>query len=119
MRLLIIVISASFIVSSCATSVQNPIPATQPPVTTTQNSGAQVQPPLTESLSGANDEYDPIFNGIETKKIHIVHHTGKTTTVAFINSEAKAVDVNIEFASGGNLRLSQIIAPDGTMDGPF
>lgn len=74
-----------------------------------------------ENLSGSNNEYDPIFDGIETKTIHIKHTSGTPTTVAFINSEAKAVDVRITFpnASGANLRWSQVVMPDGTMDGPF
>ena len=38
-----------------------------------------------------------------------------------MNSEAKSIEVSIVFpsASGANLRLSQIILPTGTMDGPF
>ncbi|NRH20891.1 hypothetical protein HOO68_02510 [Candidatus Gracilibacteria bacterium] len=88
--------------------------------TITPGSG-DIQPPLVENLTGSGDEYNPIFNGIEKKVIHIKHTSGKPTTIAFINSEAKSVEIAITFpsASGANLRWSQVVLPDGTMDGPF
>lgn len=80
-----------------------------------------IQSPLVEDLSGSGDLYSPIFNGLQTKVIRIKHTSRVPTTIAFINSEAKSVEVSITFlnATGSNLRWSQVILPDGTMDGPF
>ena len=81
-----------------------------------------VQSPLQETLSGSHDAYYAIFNGLGTKVIHAEHISGVPTEISFINSEAKSMEVAIEFPetqSGTNLRLSQIVMPDGTMDGPF
>lgn len=86
------------------------------------NTGSQThQYPFAENFTGSTDTYNPIFKGIEKKVIRIRHTSGKPTIVTFINSEAKAVEVSITFptASGANLRWSQVILPDGTMDGPF
>lgn len=89
--------------------------------TGTTSTGGDIQPPLTEDVSGSGGTYYPIFNGLETRTIHVMHQTGASTTVSFINSEARAVAVTIAFpsASWANLRLSQIVMPDGKMDGPF
>ena len=80
------------------------------------------QQPLVENLSGSGDVYYPIFHGLETKIIPIKHRTGVETKISFINSEATSMRVLITFpktATGGNLRLAQIVMPDGQMDGPF
>lgn len=116
MRNFFILVSVSLLLWSCTFSPQKESPAL-----TDSGVSVSVQEPLVENLSGSNNEYDPIFDGIETKTIHIKHTSGTPTTVAFINSEAKAVDVRITFpnASGANLRWSQVVMPDGTMDGPF
>lgn len=92
---------------------------TQP--TQTDTGSMEYQPPLVENLSGTNDEYNPIFNGLESKVINIDHRSGTPTKVAFINSEATVMRVVVSFPDGqsGNLRWSQVIMPDGTMDGPF
>lgn len=86
------------------------------------NTGSQThQYPFAENFTGSTDTYNPIFKGIEKKVIRIRHTSGKPTIVTFINSKAKSVEVSINFltASGTNLRWSQVILPDGTMDGPF
>jgi hypothetical protein len=51
----------------------------------------------------------------------VKHTTGVKTKIAFINSEAKSLRVSVTFpgSATGNLRLSQIVMPDGNMDGPF
>lgn len=80
------------------------------------------QDPLVENLTGSGDAYYPIFHGLETKVIRVKHTTGVKTKIAFINSEAKSMHVIVSFPegfSGANLRLSQIVMPDGNMDGPF
>ncbi len=79
------------------------------------------QPPLTENLSGSGDAYYPIFQGLETKIIPVKHTTGVETKVAFINAQAKSMHVVVTFpgTATGNLRLAQIVMPDGQMDGPF
>lgn len=88
---------------------------------TTNTGNTDNQPPLVEDISGSGGAYYPIFDGIETRTIRVMHQTGASTTVSFVNSEARAVAVSIAFpsASWANLRLSQIVMPDGTMDGPF
>ena len=55
------------------------------------------QAPLTEDLSGSGDVYYPIFQGLETKVIHVSHHSHIPTKIEFINSEAKSVEVSITF----------------------
>ncbi len=80
------------------------------------------QPPLIEDISGSGGVYYPIFQGLETRIIPVKHGTGSTTKISFMNSEAKSMHVVVTFpatSTGGNLRLSQIVIPDGTMDGPF
>lgn len=81
-----------------------------------------VQEPLKEDLSWVNNEYYPIFDGLETKTFSIRHTSGEATKVSFINSEAKSMKVTITFnkdENTPNFRLNQIIMPDGQSDGPF
>ena len=49
------------------------------------------------------------------------HMTGVRTRVFFTNIDAKTARVVVTFPGGaqGNLRWSQVVMPDGTMDGPF
>ena len=80
------------------------------------------QSPLVETLSGTGNEFYPIFSGIGTKVIRATHTTGIPTKISFINADGKSLEVAIRFpdaSSGANLRWSQIVLPDGTMDGPF
>lgn len=79
------------------------------------------QPPITEDLSGSGNAYYPVFHGLERKTIPVKHTKGVPTKISFINSEAKSMHVNVSFpgTATGNLRLSQIVMPDGNMDGPF
>lgn len=87
-------------------------------------SGEDVQAPLVDELSGNNHEYTLFFDDNNTEKTFNINHTAETQdTVNFINDGYKKLHVNIFFLSaadtGANLRLSQIVMPDGTMDGPF
>jgi hypothetical protein len=48
------------------------------------------------------------------------HTQEQSTNVYFINSDAKSINVKVTFPDGnGNLRLTQIVMPDGNTDGPF
>lgn len=90
-----------------------------------ENSGSTAtgehQSSLVETLTGAHEEYYPIFDGTGTRMIEAIHAQGVPTKVSFINSSAKSMKVDITFpeGTGGNLRWSQVVMPDGTMDGPF
>lgn len=81
----------------------------------------EIQSPLHETLTGTGNEFYPIFHSTGTKIIHARHQTGKATKISFINDAGKSLSIDINFpkTSSWNLRLSQIIMPDGTMDGPF
>lgn len=101
----------------------NPIDQSFPlstPVTLTTLS-PDVQEPLRETISGNHEEYYPIFEtGLGTKIIKAVHKTGQQTKISFINSRARSMEITITFPEkNANLRFSQIVMPDGTMDGPF
>lgn len=90
--------------------------------TGTTDTGTDSQPPLVENLSWSGDIYYPIFEGLETKIVPIKHRSGVESKIAFINSEATSMRVLITFLTtetSGNLRLAQIVMPDGNMDGPF
>lgn len=112
--------------SSCTLSDMNNPPVqtetgSQIQTGTTSTGSTDTRPPLVEDISGSGGAYYLIFDGIQTRTIRVMHQTGASTTVSFVNSEARAVAVTISFpsASWANLRLSQIVMPDGTMDGPF
>ena len=86
-----------------------------------KNVSWEIQTPLSETLTGTGNEFYPIFHSTGTKIIHANHKPGTPTKVSFINDTGKSISVDISFpnTSTGNLRLSQIVMPDGTMDGPF
>ena len=109
-----------FMLSSCTLSdfSSQPIDTN---IGMTDTGNTDHQSPLVETLTGFHEEYYPIFDGAETKTIHAVHKAGTPTRVSFINSSAKSAEVILSFpvASGANLRWSQVVMPDGTMDGPF
>jgi hypothetical protein len=62
-----------------------------------------------------------VFEGLETKTIRVYHTSGTATKVSFKNLDASSMSVHLDFLDDNkpNLRLSRIIMPDGTMDGPF
>ncbi len=96
-------------------------PVTETPIVSTGTELPDTQLPLTETLSGDYAEYYALFNGTGTKVINATYKSGRQTKVSFINSTAKSAEISITFpnASGANLRFSQIVMPDGSMDGPF
>ena len=87
----------------------------------TDTGSSDHQDPLVEDLSGSGSAYYPIFTWLETKAIRVKHVAGVETKISFINSEASSLRATIDFlgSSTGNLRLAQIVMPDGNMDGPF
>lgn len=80
----------------------------------------EIQEPLT-NLSGTNmNDYTFFFSGTQEEQVTLYHTKGISNNIYFINSDANAMKVSISFPDGeGNLRLAQIIMPDGTADGPF
>ena len=124
-NIILFAVTSALIFSSCTSSdapttpVGEALSGTQTP---SENVSSDVQEPLKETLSGTGGEYYPIFDGTGTKIIHATHVVGTPTIVSFVNSDAKSMEVNITFPddeSATNLRLSQVVMPDGTMDGPF
>lgn len=120
-------ISVLTIVTACTPVVDtppgSPSTGTWAPVADTGSSTIpDSQPPLVETLTGTWDAFYPIFDGTGTKVIQATHTSGKPTEISFINSAAQSMEVAITFPDGesdANLRWSQVIMPDGTMDGPF
>ena len=125
MRTFIILIIFTLI--ACSTSIEIGLPSTA--TGSLDQTGVMVdsgsldhEPPLVENLTGSGDYYYPIFQGLETRIITIKHRSGSGTFISFVNSEAKSMHVMVTFplsVTGGNLRLAQIVMPDGNMDGPF
>ena len=74
-----------------------------------------------ETLSGKVNDYYPIFNGLESKVVEAYHTSGTPTKVYFMNHDADSMMVSLDFLEdrNPNLRLSRVVMPDGTMDGPF
>ena len=127
MRILPLMVIPACILSSCTLS-----PVTPPTPTLTGATGTVVQTgsvpppdsqaPLVETLTGTGNQFYPIFSGTGTKIIRAFHTAGTPTEISFINADGESLEVAIAFPdgnSGANLRFSQIVLPDGTMDGPF
>lgn len=83
--------------------------------------GEEHQPPLTNTLTWAKNEYTLLFNNTSEEKITIYHQAWEKTKLFFINTKTWSMNAQIAFEQvwSGNLRLSQIVMPDGNMDGPF
>lgn len=120
------IVTSLFVFSSCTFSDLIPQPHNTGTVTQVVTGGINTgstdyQTPLVEDLSWSGDVYYPIFKWLETKTIRIQHRSRVPTKISFMNSEAKSMEVSIVFSSatGANLRLSQIVLPSGTTDGPF
>lgn len=113
--------------SACSLMPQKPAPAPVMTQTGETESGSvsgaswDVQEPLVETLSGKVNDYYPIFNGLESKVIEAYHTSGTPTKVYFMNHDADSMMVSLDFLEdrNPNLRLSRVVMPDGTMDGPF
>lgn len=112
-------IAALLVLSSC-TWVETPRPPvfTTPPAST---GTVYVPSPPTSVSSGSTDKYILSFANTNTGTVLVRHTTGVRTHVYFVNSDAKTAHVVVTFPGGtrGNLRWSQVVMPDGTMDGPF
>lgn len=66
------------------------------------------------------NDYTLLFSGTQEEQVTVYHTKGISNYISFINSDANAIKVSITYPDGsGNLRLAQIIMPDGTADGPF
>ena len=81
-----------------------------------------VQEPLVENLSWTNGEYTLFFDDEHmSKTFTLYHNSDQHTTVSFINDGYKSLSVAVNTANetGVNIRLAQIIMPDGSQDGPF
>ena len=76
------------------------------------------QEPL-KNISNTGNDYTMFLDDKKSETVSLFHSAGKVNTISFINSESKGMQVIIHPMSWMNLRLSQIIMPDGTMDGPF
>ena len=84
--------------------------------------GEEVQAPLEDMIgSGSATLFFDDNNLTKTFTLH--HEAGEHNNVYFINDGYTKIDIKIFFLSAAamnpNLRLSQIVMPDGTMDGPF
>lgn len=80
----------------------------------------EVQEPLRNITQTWSDMSAFLENNTEDT-ISLSHESGKASQISFINDTQPAtLHVQITFPEwDGNLRLSQIIMPDGTTDGPF
>ncbi len=104
MHIRYLLVLSMFTLSSCTLSDMMNLPVqtqtgSQIQTGTTNTGDIDIQPPLVEDISGSGGAYYPIFDGIETRTIRVMHQTGASTTVSFINSEARAVAVSISFPS--------------------
>ncbi len=82
----------------------------------------EIQPPLSQTGTGVINEYTLLFeNGVMQETVSAFHTVWKETKVYFINTQTGSMNVSLAFSGSeqGNLRLAQIVMPDGTMDGPF
>lgn len=123
LSLLSLVIIIAFILSWCTQPFSS-----LPDTTTTGDEHIDVptndiQEALEDQLREENGEYTLFFDDTHTSKTFTLHHKAdQRTTIAFINDGFKKVTIDIVLPTTdtwANLRLSQIIMPDGTMDGPF
>ena len=82
-----------------------------------------IQAPLVDILSGKNGQYVLFFDDNSMSKTFTLYHKARQENkVFFINDGYKKLDVAIILPKNNtwaNLRLSYIVMPDGTTDGPF
>lgn len=116
-----------FLMTSCMKNIfpvsntgsEMPVP---PKPTQTGTTIEETQPPLSQTGTGITNEYTLFFEDGITEEIASMQHTaGEETRVYFINTQTGSMNVSLTFpgTKQGNLRLAQIVMPDGTMDGPF
>lgn len=121
---LVLFLWSFLILGGCSyTNLPQNVPA---PLTGDENNtiltGDDVQSPLVDSIgSGSATLFFDDNNLSKTFSLH--HEAGVANEVYFINDGYTTLNVKIFFLSAvdnnPNLRLSQIIMPDGSMDGPF
>lgn len=82
----------------------------------------EIQPPLSQTATGVTNEQTLFLeNSVTEETASMQHKVGEETRVYFINTQTGSMNVSLTFpgTKQGNLRLAQIVMPDGTMDGPF
>ncbi|MBC7503814.1 hypothetical protein H7169_02500 [Candidatus Gracilibacteria bacterium] len=113
-------IASLIALSSCSNGVDTPTPPviSNPPVATGTVGG---ELPPTSVATGSTPKYTLSFADTNTGTVIVRHITGVRTHVYFVNSDSKTARVIVTFPGGaqGNLRWSQVVMPDGNMDGPF
>lgn len=82
-----------------------------------------IQEPLVDITSGDNNSYTLFFDDMNTTKSFTIYHKAdQKDYVYFINDWFTKLNLKItlpESETWANLRLSQIIMPDGMADWPF
>lgn len=81
-----------------------------------------VQDPLTGNNTLTWNEFTVFFDDTtDTQEVRLIHTADEIVKIYFINADAKTLEASIAFPNDpeGNLRFTQVIAPDGTADGPF
>jgi hypothetical protein len=78
-----------------------------------------IQEPL-QNISQTGSDMSAFLGDSNTDTIGLSYTSGQKSSITFINTDPSTLKVKINFlGKDGNLRLSQIIMPDGTSDGPF
>lgn len=79
-----------------------------------------VQEPLGNIEWWPGNIYTFFFDWDKTQTVDMYHVAGEPTKIYFINSRGKSMNVSVSYINEvWNIRLSQIIMPDGEMDWPF
>ena len=123
---LILLLWSLLILGGCNYSTTIPESTTTNTTTGTENNtiltGEDVQAPLVDTIGSGSATLFFDDNNL-TKTFTLYHEVGEQNNVYFINDGYKKLDVKIFSLSAWpistNLRLSQIIMPDGQADGPF
>lgn len=123
---LILLLWSLLILGGCNYSTTIPESTTTNTTTGTENNtiltGEAIQAPLIDTIGSGSATLFFDDNNL-TKTFTLYHQAGQKNNIYFINDGYKTLEVKIFFLSASlispNLRLSQIVMPDGTMDGPF
>lgn len=128
---LIYLLIFSLALASCTSSLEKNTETSTPSISWNSSSSSggenietvsnpEVQEPLRNDLPWAPEEYTFLFDESMQEEVAISFLSWDEVKIFFINSEASSMKVNIDFQDEpGNFRLSQVIAPDGSSDGPF
>lgn len=117
---LLFVFLLSLILVSCSQKSTSPTSPVNP-VTTGAIEEPVKKDPNQELIDAAVSDHMVSFEGYELKTLKVYHTSGRPTKVSFKNHDANSMEVSLDFLDDKkpNLRLSRIIMPDGTIDGPF